>query len=69
MFGYPRVDVLSMLIVAGALAGLEFLGVFDKHFVTITALLRDAVPMWLRLPILAWLIYHFCMAPKNFPLR
>lgn len=37
----------------------EMLGVFTNNYVTITALVRDYTPMWLRAMILGWMCWHF----------
>jgi hypothetical protein len=42
-----------------ALASFEFLGVFDSHFTTITAIICRVVPGWARALAVGWIAYHF----------
>ena len=42
-----------------ALATFEFLGVFDGHFTTITAIICRLVPAWARALFLGWIVWHF----------
>ena len=42
--------------------GFEMLGVFGDRYVTITALARTYIPLWLRSMILGWMVYHFTIA-------
>jgi len=56
---FPRGDVISMFVLFGVIATLEFLGVFNRHFVTITYIIRGLIPVWLRWMILGWLTWHF----------
>lgn len=53
-----RWDLVAMCIALGVVFGLEMLGVFGKHYVTITAIVR-LQPKWLRAMELGWLCYHF----------
>jgi hypothetical protein len=37
----------------------EMLGVCSSHFVTITAIIREFIPLGWRFVIIGWLCYHF----------
>jgi len=41
------------------LAILEFIGVFDSKFDTITGIICQYIPAWLRAAILGWIVFHF----------
>lgn len=56
---WPTWDrVLWCIVLAGAFA-LEFLGIFDPAEATLTALIKQTFPLWLRWMFLGWLVGHF----------
>lgn len=59
---YVRWDVILGIVLMGALAGWEFLGVFDSRFLTITAWIKSWMPMAIRIMIWAWLGWHFILS-------
>ena len=62
MFNFSRYTHWDMIVMCLALAvvfGFEMLGVFTDRYVTITAIVRQTVPLWARAMILGWLCYHF----------
>jgi hypothetical protein len=62
---YFRWDVAAMFVAFAILFVLEMLGVFGRHYITITAIIRAYVPVWLRAGIWGWLGYHFLIqSPK-----
>jgi hypothetical protein len=56
---YINWDVLLMLVLFGVIGTLEMVGVFNRHFITITAIIRASIPRPFRWMILGWLTYHF----------
>jgi hypothetical protein len=56
---FKRWDLITMLIMFGALFTFEMFGVFKAHYVTITEIICNSVPKWARAMILGWLGYHF----------
>ena len=62
----PRWDELAMYISLGIVFGLEMAGVFGKNYITITALVRAYIPIWLRAMFAGWIVYHFLIDPVNF---
>lgn len=65
-FIYPRWDLVAMCIALAIVFAIEMLGVFSagREYVTITSICRTFIPLWLRAPILGWMVYHF-MRPGN----
>jgi hypothetical protein len=62
---YLRWDYLAMFLAMGILFTLEMLGIFGRHYVTITAIVRAFLPAWARAMILGWLCFHFLIqSPK-----
>ncbi len=59
MMRYITWDVAAMYAALAVIAGFELLGVFGDRYITITAIVRQYVPMWLRPMILGWMAYHF----------
>jgi hypothetical protein len=58
---YRRWDLIAMAIAMGVVFGFEMFGVFSARYVTITAIVRAFVPMWLRWMIWGWLGWHFLL--------
>jgi len=48
-----------MSVALAVVFAFEMAGVFGKHYVTITAIVRATIPIWLRAMILGWLAWHF----------
>jgi len=48
-----------MLLLLGALAVLEIIGLADHRFITITQIIREFVPVSIRFATIAWLLWHF----------
>lgn len=59
MTQYVRWDVIALCVALAVVFVFEMLGVFTTRYVTITALVRQVVPLWARAMILGWLCYHF----------
>ena len=55
-------DVVVVLVLMGALITFEMLGVFAPRMVTITEIIKDFIPMPLRIMIYAWLGWHFIVS-------
>lgn len=55
---FRRGDVIAMCVAMGILFTLEMLGVFNSHYITITAIIRSA-PKWALAMVWGWLGYHF----------
>jgi uncharacterized membrane protein YozB (DUF420 family) len=51
--------MIAMCLALAVVFGFEMLGVFTDRYVTITAIVRQTVPLWARAMILGWLCYHF----------
>jgi uncharacterized membrane protein YozB (DUF420 family) len=51
--------MIVMCLALAVVFGFEMLGVFTDRYVTITAVVRQTVPLWARAMILGWLCYHF----------
>ena len=56
---YVHWDMVAMCLALAVVFGFEMLGVFTDRYVTITAIVRQTVPLWARAMILGWLCYHF----------
>lgn len=56
---YARWDLVAMGLALTVVFGFEMLGVFTDRYVTITAIVRHAIPTWARAMILGWLCWHF----------
>lgn len=54
-------DVVCMFVLMAAIFTFELLGVCSAHFVTITAIIREFIPLGWRVVILGWLVYHFAI--------
>ncbi len=52
-------DLVVMFVLMAAITGFEMLGVFDTHYVTLTAIIKDFIPIPCRVMVLAWLCWHF----------
>jgi hypothetical protein len=52
-------NVIAWSVLAALVLGLEFLGVADSRFLTITYVLRTYVPGWLLAMVWGWLGWHF----------
>jgi membrane-bound acyltransferase YfiQ involved in biofilm formation len=63
MFNYPfpTWDKIFWIVVLGAAFTLEFLGIFKPGEATLTRLICNTLPAWLRAMILGWLFYHFLL--------
>lgn len=61
---YVRWDFIVMLCLIGALAVFEFVGIFNRPFLTITELTCHYIPAWLRAMIIGWIGYHFLIQYK-----
>lgn len=59
LLSVPRWDLIAMLAMFAAIAALEFVGVINAQFVTITGIIRASIPRQFRWMILGWLNYHF----------
>jgi membrane associated rhomboid family serine protease len=60
--GINRADLISMFILMGAIFALEMAGVFNPKLVTITQILKNFIPMPVRIMVLAWLVWHFMIS-------
>ena len=56
---YFRADYIGMFVAMSILLVLEMLGVFGHKYVTITAIVRAYMPMWVRAMVWGWLGLHF----------
>lgn len=56
---YLRWDVVAMCVALAVVFVFEMVGVFTNNYITITALVRQFVPLWARAMVLGWLCYHF----------
>jgi len=54
-----QVDFTLMLVLIGAIASLEMIGIFNARFVTITQIIKQYMPISVRLMIVVWLFWHF----------
>ncbi len=52
-------DYVALCVAMSILFVLEMLGVFGKHYVTITYVVRTYMPAWARAMVLGWLVFHF----------
>jgi hypothetical protein len=57
-----RWDYVAMCVAMGILFTLEMFGVFGKHYVTITFIIRTYMPIWARAMVWGWLGWHFLIA-------
>lgn len=56
---YLTWDVVAMAVALVIIFTLEMLGIFGRHYVTLTLLARTFIPRWARAMICGWLMYHF----------
>lgn len=61
---YVRWDYIALCVAMAIVFGLEMLGVFGKHYITITEITVTYLPAWARAMILGWLGYHFLIQYK-----
>lgn len=59
-----RWDYIALCVSMAVLFGLEMLGVFGSHYVTITYVVRTYMPAWARAMVWGWLGYHFLIQGK-----
>lgn len=59
---YITWDVIAMCCALAVVFGFEMLGVFTTQYITITAIVRNTIPLWARAMVLGWLCYHFMVA-------
>lgn len=62
---FPSWNVAIWLVIIGAFAVFELIGVFSGKLATLTDLIRQWLPIWVRAMILGWLTWHFLMSPDN----
>jgi hypothetical protein len=55
-------DVVLLLSLMAALTAVELMGVFSPRLITITQIVKDFIPIPVRIMILAWLNWHFCLS-------
>lgn len=56
---FPLWNVLAWAAWALAFAVLEFMGVFNRRYATLTYLSLHTIPRWALAMIMGWLVYHF----------
>ena len=56
---FARWDVIAMCIALATVFVFEMMGVFSTKHITITELVREFMPMWMRAMILGWMCWHF----------
>ena len=59
---FSRWDVIAMCVALAVVFTFEMLGVFTTRYITITALVRGYMPLWVRAMVLGWMCYHFMIA-------
>lgn len=57
--GIDHWNLIVMFVLFGVMFGFEMLGVFSTHYVTITQIIKAAVPMPVRWMLISWLFWHF----------
>lgn len=60
--GIKHWDLIVMFVLFGVIFTFELMGVFNSRFITITAIIKDFVPIPCRVMILAWLVWHFLIS-------
>ena len=56
---YVRWDMVAMCVALATVFSFELLGVFTDRYVTITAIVKQTVPLWVRAMLLGWMCWHF----------
>ena len=56
---YLRWDIVAMCVALAVVFAFEMAGVFGRHYITITAIVRAYVPIWARGMVIGWLAVHF----------
>lgn len=57
--GIRRWDLILMFSLMAAIFTIEMLGVFSPRMVTITQIIKDFIPIPVRIMICAWVCWHF----------
>jgi hypothetical protein len=57
--GIKHWDLIVMFALLATIFIFELLGVFNPKMITITAIIKDFVPIPCRVMVLAWLVWHF----------
>jgi hypothetical protein len=60
--GVRRWDLIVMFTLLAAVLAFELLGIFSPRMVTITQIIKAALPMPLRFAVYAWLGWHFIVS-------
>lgn len=59
-FAFAPWNLIGWCVAAAIVFTLEFIGIFHgKETTTLTYLIRNTVPLWLRGAILGWMAVHF----------
>lgn len=57
--GIRRWDLILMFSLMAAIFTIEMLGVFSPRMVTITQIIKDFIPIPVRIMLVSWLAWHF----------
>lgn len=60
--GIRRWDLVLMFALMAAIFTVEMLGVFSPRMVTITQIVKAAIPIQIRLLVVTWLAWHFVVS-------
>lgn len=60
--GIKHWDLIVMFSLFAAVFVFELMGVFSPKMITITAIIKDFVPIPCRVMILSWLVWHFLIS-------
>jgi hypothetical protein len=60
--GIKRWDLILMFALMAAIFTVEMLGVFNPRLVTITQIVKDFIPIPVRIMICSWLCWHFVVS-------
>lgn len=60
--GIKRWDLILMFALMAAIFVVEMLGVFNPRLVTITQIVKDFIPIPVRIMICSWICWHFVVS-------
>ncbi len=60
--GVERWDLILMFVLIGAMMAFEILGLLSPRMVTVTQVVKNLIPMPVRIMLLSWLVWHLCVS-------
>ncbi len=60
--GIRRWDLIAMFLLLALVFIFEMLGVFSPKMITITQIIKDFIPMPIRIMVCSWITWHFVVS-------